>query len=76
MLSACDFLAVLEAGPRVPDFWQNVLVAWGMYDAPVPHVEGAEPANGQALVAAARAYSSARAPIHYPLDAKFFGFLA
>jgi len=39
LLSACDFLAVLESRACVPDFWQNVLVTWGMFDPPVPHVE-------------------------------------
>ena len=48
LLSACDFLAVLESGASVPDFWQNVLVTWGMFDAPVPLVEGAAmPTSGR-----------------------------
>ena len=36
LVSACDFLALLEDGPLVPDFWQTALVAWGMYPAPIP----------------------------------------
>merc|ERR1712185_135070 len=52
LLSACDFLAVLGPGPAVPDFWQNVLVVWGMFEAPVPHVEGSSPPAGAALASA------------------------
>ena len=37
LLSACDFLAVLDAD--VPAFWQNVFVTWGMFDVPVPRDE-------------------------------------
>mmetsp|Transcript_81488 Transcript_81488/g.162102 ORF Transcript_81488/g.162102 Transcript_81488/m.162102 type:complete len:115 (-) Transcript_81488:176-520(-) len=33
LLSACDFLAVLDAD--VPAFWQNVFVTWGMFDVPL-----------------------------------------
>ena len=59
LMSACDFLAVLEAGPVVPDFWQNAFVTWGMYDAPVPHTPGADVPSGAQLAETVRAERAA-----------------
>ena len=57
LLSACDFLAVLD--DAVSPFWQNVLVSWGMFAPPLPLPDGSASSSTQDLPTEARAHAAA-----------------